>query len=115
MARVGFRAWAILFVVSPLVAELYEKVRAIPPGRCTSYGALGQALSQPVSGYLVGRWMASAPPDVPWHRVLAKDGSFPTAKRDPAIAIEQERLLRDEGIAFAPDGRVEMDGAYVEP
>lgn len=101
--------------MSPLVAELYDRVRAIPAGRCTNYAALGRALSQPVSGFLVGRWMATAPADVPWHRVVAQDGSFPTAKRDPAIAAEQERLLRLEEAPFTEDGRVDMPRCRFEP
>ncbi|MHB8636850.1 MAG: MGMT family protein [Fimbriimonadaceae bacterium] len=101
--------------MSPLVDELYRRVRAIPRGYCTNYGALGRALTQPVSGYVVGRWMAAAPPDVPWHRVVAKDGALPTAKRDPVLALEQARLLRDEGVPLTEDGRVDMASCFFEP
>ncbi|HLK14930.1 MAG TPA: MGMT family protein [Fimbriimonadaceae bacterium] len=101
--------------MSPLVEELYRLVKQIPSGSCTSYGALGRALSQPVSGYLVGRWMSAAPLDVPWQRVVGRDGSCLTGKRDPALAVEQERLLREEGVPFTDDGRVEMASCYFEP
>lgn len=101
--------------MSPLVEELYRRVQSIPKGRCTNYGALGQSLSQPVSGYLVGRWIASAPPDIPWQRVVGKDGSCLTVKRDAALALEQERLLRAEGVPFTDDGRVNMAACYFEP
>ena len=101
--------------MSPLVAELYRRVSAIPSGRCTNYGALGRALTTPVSGYVVGRWMAAAPHGIPWHRVVAKDGSLPTAKRDPHLAKEQEATLRAEGVPFTPDGRVDMAACYYEP
>ena len=40
--------------------ELWEAVRNVPAGHVVSYGALGGSLSRPVSGYLVGRWMANA-------------------------------------------------------
>lgn len=92
---------------SPLVQELYDWVRRVPEGRCVAYGDLGHALSQPVSGYLVGRWMAACPPDVPWWRVVAKSGELPVHKRDPALAKEQAELLSKEGIPVH-EGRVDM-------
>lgn len=81
--------------------ELWGKVRAVPRGLCTSYGALGRELSQPVSGLVVGRWLESGPPeDVPWWRVVAKDGSLPIAKRNPYLAEQQRARLEAEGVAF---------------
>jgi methylated-DNA-protein-cysteine methyltransferase related protein len=80
--------------------ELFELVRRIPAGRCAAYGALGRALPHPVSGYLVGRWMASAPEGVPWWRVVSKDGTLVIARRDPALGQRQRRLLESEGIPF---------------
>lgn len=114
MARVE-SAWAILFGVSPLLAELYDRVREIPSGCCASYSSVGRSLSQPVSGFLVGRWMASAPADVPWQRVVAKDGSLLTGKRDAHLAVEQSRRLKLEGVPFLEDGRVDMAQCIYEP
>ncbi len=88
---------------------LWELVCSIPSGRCTTYGILGQALERPVSGKIVGRWMASAPPGVPWWRVIAKHGDLPIAKRDPALGLTQRQLLEHEGVPFHPDGRVDLD------
>lgn len=83
--------------------ELYDLVRKIPAGRCAGYGALGRFLTNPVSGYVVGRWMASAPEDAPWWRVVAKDGTLVVAKRDPALGIRQRRLLEAESVPFSGD------------
>ncbi len=88
--------------------SLWSLVRSIPPGRCAAYGSLGQALPNPVSGFLVGRWMASAPEGVPWWRVVAKSGALPIDKRDPHFGLEQRRLLESEGVPFLSDGRVDM-------
>ncbi len=74
-----------------------------------SYGDVGRMLKYPASGFMVGKWMASAPEGVPWWRVLAKDGSLSIAKRSAQLAIEQEQRLKKEGIEFLPDGRVEME------
>lgn len=92
---------------SSLVLELYDLVRSVPSGRCVAYGDLGASLSSPVSGYLVGRWMAACPPDVPWWRVVAKSGDLPVHKRDPEIARHQIELLSKEGVTVE-DGRVDM-------
>ncbi|MEW5883817.1 MAG: MGMT family protein [Armatimonadota bacterium] len=88
--------------------DLWRVVREIPSGRVASYGDVGARLRQPATGYLVGRWMAQAPPDVPWWRVVAQSGQLVTSKRSPHLAAEQERLLREEGVPFLEPGVVDM-------
>ncbi|MDR3692923.1 MAG: MGMT family protein [Fimbriimonas sp.] len=85
--------------------ELWKIVCRIPSGRAASYGEVGRALKNPASGYMVGRWLTQCPPDVPWWRVVAKDGHLPIAKQGPEQAMEQERLLQSEGVVFE-DGKV---------
>lgn len=87
--------------------SLWVLVEAIPEGRCACYGELGRALPNPVSGKIVGRWMASAPEGVPWWRVIARTGDFPIAKRDPVLGLTQKQLLEKEGVPFV-DGRVDL-------
>ncbi len=84
--------------------ELWTLVQAIPPGRVVGYGQLGKELTNPVSGLLVGKWMAMAPEGVPWWRVVGGDGSLKTAKRGPEFGKAQQKLLEDEGVEF--DGEV---------
>ena len=84
--------------------ELWAVVRSIPAGRVASYGAVGRALENPASGFMVGRWMASCPDGgVPWWRVVNKRGELPIAKRDPRLALDQRARLEDEGVAFEGD------------
>jgi alkylated DNA nucleotide flippase Atl1 len=68
-------------------------------------------MPNPVGGYMVGRWMASCPEDVPWWRVVAKTGHLPVGKRDPRLGIEQRTLLEQEGVTF--DGDLVASDAYV--
>jgi methylated-DNA-protein-cysteine methyltransferase-like protein len=91
------------------VTQVYEQARAIPPGRVLSYGALGARCEPPISGYICGRIMNLALQDVPWWRVVAKDGSLPVAKRHPALAQEQRDKLQAEGVEFDDEGRVLME------
>ena len=86
--------------------ELLEQVRAIPVGGVTNYGALGAGLSRPVSGVVVGRWLNGIPEDVPWWRVVGRDGRLPIWKRDPSLESLQAARLAHEGIAVV-EGVVE--------
>lgn len=101
--------------MSPGPAAVYEMVRAVPHGFVTSYGALGQALTNPVSGLVVGNWMSKCPEDVPWWRVIAKDGRLVIFKKDAAVAMLQRKMLADEGVKFDDQERAIMNGRYWEP
>ena len=93
--------------------ELWLVVRSIEPGEVASYGAVGQALKHPASGWQVGRWMAQCPAEVPWWRVVAKSGALPVSKRDTRLGIVQADRLAQEGVPIA-DGMIKSS-AFVEP
>ncbi len=78
--------------------ELLERVRQIPHGRVTNYGALGRDLSRPVSGVIVGRWLNGIPEDVPWWRVVGRGGRLPIWKKDPSLEALQAARLAEEGV-----------------
>ena len=92
---------------------LWKIVDSIPPGRVASYGAVGRALPEPLSGWSVERWMARCPEGVAWWRVVAATGELPTHKRDPRLANDQWRRLEAEGVEFS-EGRV-SPSAFWEP
>jgi methylated-DNA-protein-cysteine methyltransferase-like protein len=91
-----------------IIEQVYAHARQIPAGRVISYGALGARCTPPISGYICGRIMNQAHDDVPWWRVVAKDGSLPIAKRNPLLANKQRQHLLDEGVEFDEDGRIRM-------
>lgn len=93
--------------LKPMNQELYDLIRKIPKGKVASYGDLGRALSRPVSGFLVGRAMRHCGDDgVPWWRVVAKNGTLPVSKLDPAAASEQQKRLVKEGVEMADEWTV---------
>ena len=92
-----------------IIAQVYDVARAIPVGRVLAYGDVGAHCEPPITGYICGRIMNNAAEDVPWWRVVAKDGSLPIAKRNPTLAQRQRDLLRAEGVEFDDAGRVKMD------
>lgn len=89
-----------------LTAQVYAIARAIPAGRVMSYGAVGARCQPPISGYICGRIMNNVAADVPWWRVVAKDGTLPISKRNPLLAQEQRSKLEAEGVAFDELGHI---------
>ena len=73
-----------------------------------SYGEVGALCEPPISGYVCGRVMNNVSDDVPWWRVVGKDGTLPISKRSPHLAIEQRQKLEAEGVGFGEDGKVRM-------
>ena len=86
-----------------LRAQVRRLCNAIPRGRVISYGALGARCEPPISGYICGRVMGQLMDDVPWWRVVGKTGALPISKRGPDKAMEQRRLLEEEGVKFVGD------------
>ncbi|NLI00349.1 MAG: cysteine methyltransferase [Chthonomonadales bacterium] len=90
--------------------DIFAVVRTIPRGMVLSYGQVAEMLpTGPMPARIVGQIMAQSPPDVPWQRVVARDGTLAIAKRSPAMAAQQRQLLESEGVTFDPAGRVNMD------
>jgi O-6-methylguanine DNA methyltransferase len=58
--------------------RVWAALRAIPPGRTLSYGALAAALGSPSAARAVGRAAATNPVGlvVPCHRVVGRDGAL---------------------------------------
>ncbi|HUY67475.1 MAG TPA: MGMT family protein [Acidimicrobiales bacterium] len=76
-------------------ARILERVTAIPEGFGRTYGDI-----DPAAPRLVGRVLATAPEDLPWHRVVRADGSLP-------VGAAQLARLRGEGVPFCGD-RVDL-------
>ena len=92
---------------------VYAAVRRIPAGKVATYGQ-----NSTPGGYITGSPRASRivggalhrnpePGKTPCHRVVFRDGSLA-----PGFAFggpgAQRALLEAEGVAFLPDGRVDM-------
>ena len=86
--------------------EVYEFVKTIPAGKVMSYGAIGRFIG--MTGRQVGSIMGMSQADIPWWRVLAHDGSFSIAKKDPKLEKEQRDRLLKEGVPLKENGRVNM-------
>lgn len=94
--------------------EIYETVKRVPPGKVAYYSQIA-ALTGAYSGRVVGFAMASCRDEsVPCHRIVDKAGNTKTAF-DIYGSGTQRMLLAAEGVAFLPDGRVDMDKCLWQP
>ena len=92
-----------------LCAQVYALVKACPPGRVTTYGALGAALGYPRGARMVG-WIMNVTPKelaVPAQRVVSKDGTL-TGGWAFGGKEQMRALLEAEGVTFDDRGRVAM-------
>lgn len=78
--------------------RILDHVPAIPKGLVSTYGDIN-----PAAPRRVGRVLAAAQPDVPWHRVVRADGTVP-------MGSTQLARLIDEGVPIRGD-RVDMTRA----
>jgi methylated-DNA-protein-cysteine methyltransferase related protein len=90
-------------------ARVAARVRCVPAGRVTTYGAIAAAAGRPRGARAVGRILARLPDgaEVPWWRVVNVRGEI-TIPRSGHAAGLQRALLSDEGVRFDGAGRVDM-------
>lgn len=84
--------------------DVYSLVAQIPRGRVLSYGRIAFMLGRPQGARAVGWAMRVCPDDLPWQRVVKADGSIAGG----GFAQLRRAKLIDDGVAFLPDGRVDM-------
>lgn len=92
-------------------------VERIPAGQVATYGQLAILAGAPRAGRQAG-WAVARPPrsrdDLPFHRVVSRDGRLapPDVFGGPG---NQRRMLEREGVAFLPNGRVDLDQCRFRP
>ena len=97
-------------------SDVYEVVKLIPPGRVTSYGAIGAYLGTRGSARMVGWAMNSAHglADVPAHRVVNSKGLL-TGKMHFGHPDHMQELLEKEGIIVDNDKIKNFETVYWDP
>lgn len=90
--------------------RVHEVVRRIPAGRVLTYGEVAVLAELPGQARLVGYALHALPPhtSVPWHRVINARGGISTGRAFPGGELVQRRLLEEEGVEFAANGRVPL-------
>jgi methylated-DNA-protein-cysteine methyltransferase-like protein len=95
--------------MTAFTAAIYEQTKRIPTGMVANYGQIALLAGKPRAARAVGFALHNNPEPgrIPCHRVVFKDGSLSSgfAFGGPEI---QRAMLKDEGVVFLPDGRVDM-------
>ena len=76
---------------------VFDAVERIPPGRVSTYGAIGELVG--IGPRRVARALSSGGGAVPWHRVVRADGSA----AEP-VRVRQLELLAAEGVPVREAG-----------
>ena len=87
--------------------QVYRIVRAVPPGKVTTYGTVAVLAGRPGGARTVGWAMRALQrgSDVPWHRVLNAQGRISL----PSPSAELQRaLLESEGVEFDESGGLDL-------
>lgn len=92
---------------SSLAAQIFALVRACPTGRVTTYGWIAKAVGYPRGARMVGWIMNESPDGVPAQRVLNSKGQLSGSAAFGRPSRMRE-LLEADGIAFEPDGHVDL-------
>lgn len=87
--------------------RVYQIVRRIPSGRLCTYGQIALMAGSPRASRIVGAAMLHAPPGLPCHRVVYRDGALCCDQAFGGKAI-QRQMLEAEGVTFLPDGRADL-------
>lgn len=87
--------------------KVYEVVQGIPAGHVMSYGQVALMAGNHRMARQVGWALHVCKPsdDVPWHRVVAKDGTI-SNRSEPGSENLQRMLLENEGVEFDLRGRI---------
>jgi len=80
-----------------------------------SYGDIAALCRTRVSARVVGWALAVCPPDVPWHRVVNRDGRLTIGRRALWLQQLQRDLLRAEGVAFLAEDQVALEAHRWRP
>ena len=88
--------------------RIYDMVRRIPLGRVATYGQIARLVGG-CTPRMVGYAMAalSSDRDVPWQRVVNREGKVSPRSVGHGDAI-QRSLLEDEGISFDRRDRLDL-------
>ena len=82
-------------------------VRHIPYGRVMTYGQLAALAGSPRAARIVGGVAHYGDPDLPWQRVVSKQGGL--ASGYPGGRTAHREQLEAEGIHIQGDGSVPVD------
>lgn len=83
--------------MSDFYQAVYKLVKQIPPGKVATYGQVAALLGKPRAAQLIGWALKVCPNDVPWQRVLNREGRISIENLNTSKDEQAERL-RNEAV-----------------
>ncbi len=93
--------------------QVYELVRHIPKGRVMTYGQIASLCGRPRAARIVGGVAHWGNPELPWQRVVKKDGSL--AEGFPGGQVEHKQVLEAEGVKVSKEYKVDIKNLLWRP
>ncbi len=89
--------------------RIYEVVKSIPRGKVATYGQIAMLAGNPRWARVVGYALHNNPDPakIPCHRVVNREGRVAEAFVFGGGNAQRDLLIK-EGIAFMPDGRIDL-------
>jgi len=88
--------------------RVYDLALRIPKGRVMTYGQIATLIESRLSPRAVGWAMHGCPRGVPWQRVVNASGGTSTDRLPDMPQGLQRALLEAEGVAFRPNGTLDL-------
>ncbi len=92
---------------------VYELVAQIPKGRVMTYGQIAALCGRPRAARIVGGVAHHGPTELPWHRVVKKNGGL--AEGYPGGTVGHKATLESEGIEVSPNYLVDVERLLWQP
>ncbi|HSX28501.1 MAG TPA: MGMT family protein [Candidatus Saccharimonadales bacterium] len=86
------------------VQRVYDLVATIPSGKVMTYGQVATLCGYASAAWEVGQIAHSGPSELPWQRVVNKQGGM--ASGWPGGPALQQQLLEAEGVDFSVEGKI---------
>jgi methylated-DNA-protein-cysteine methyltransferase related protein len=102
--------------VTPFTANVIRLIKAIPAGKVATYGQVAKLAGKPHGARGVS-WILSSCSSaygLPWFRVIGSKGGISIPWGTPSYQ-KQQRLLKEEGVSVAENGRVDLDRFQWKP
>lgn len=87
--------------------RVYALVASIPKGRVSTYGQIAALAGAAWAAWEVGQIAHTGPDDLPWHRVVNKQGGLAAGWPSGGRAAHAA-LLRAEGVYVTEDYKVDV-------
>ncbi len=87
--------------------RVFSLVAQIPRGRVMTYGQIAALCGSPRASRIVGGIAHFGDPDLPWQRVVHKDGTL--AAGYPGGVSGHKQVLEAEGVKVSEDFKVDVE------